>query len=300
MGRQDMKMHNPFQLRDQKNLSDGKTRSLPDFLQVRKISVRLVMFKVSAKGIKWPLLIRDIHAYAALSLTSLFLFFGLTGFMANRSEWFLNGNENSTAVQSIPAHIELKQEELLTYFKTMDAENWSLQKVDDAGEDEILLQLSAAGHSKEIKIDKSKKTYQAEMIFDLPAEYPHEEKEQIQWFRLQFGGYPENIEREDMRLSFDLESVWGSHAMVVDSGQKNYRISSHASSLAQTLINMHRSKHAGPFQKIIIDVTALILVFSTLTGAVLGIFYLSKKKRRWAIILNVLSLVLIVLVLIGR
>jgi hypothetical protein len=67
-----------------------------------------------------------------------------------------------------------------------------------------------------------------------------------------------------------------------------------------SLVDLHRSKHAGAWHRVIVDVAALVLAFVTLSGAALGLMTAVVKRRRQALVLLSVSVVLLVFLIGGR
>lgn len=263
-------------------------------------SVRSQVSSKTRKKVKWGLLFRDTHAYASLSLTSLFFFYALTGFLANRSEWFVASQNENTQEVHVPDDVEMNKNSLSAFLKTLNSEIDSLQNWSDGDEGEIEVVGMTNKGKIYFSIDQENRFITRTVYLALPKLFQDNELKLLEWFKSQYGGIPGEVEKEDGLMSFELESVWGVHSFQVDIKDGFYTVDKTQAGFVKALIDIHRSKHASFFQKLLIDITALVLVFLTLTGAIIGIFYLSKKKRKIALVLNGFSIFLIVALLMYR
>jgi len=110
----------------------------------------------------------------------------------------------------------------------------------------------------------------------------------------------ENATSEEGAIELEMASVWGTHRVQVDNASRTWTSTTVTPPLVVSLTDLHRGKHAGRWQRVIVDVTALILALVTLSGISMSLLAASPQRRRQALILLGSSAVLITLLLIAR
>jgi hypothetical protein len=133
----------------------------------------------------------------------------------------------------------------------------------------------------------------------LPADLPMEVAAVAQALAGTLSGEPdlEHADLDDESLVIDFASVWGSHHVQVDRATRTWTASTMTPHLVLSLVDLHRGKHAGNWQRIIVDVTALGLALITLSGTAMALMAAAPKRRRLALILLTISAILMAMLL---
>ena len=241
---------------------------------------------------------RHIHVYSSLALCTLFLFFGLTGFMANRPKLF--GSEESNV---LPENIELKKDDLTGYMKTYLPEAHTLKEfVDEDGIVTLTFDADSGG-TFVAEISSEDRTFSVTENRPLPASATMQDNVKLaeQLAKTLEGSLDRDaIEGDDEFVNFTLSSVWSDTNVDVDKAEKVYTISKLDSPWVTALTNLHRGKNASPLQKLFIDASGIIMVLVTLTGMIFAVQSRLMRTRVVAGFLIAVSIVLAVLMLIKR
>ncbi len=251
----------------------------------------------------WPGRLRRLHAIASLGLAAVFLFYAASGFVANRAAWF---SAEDTPVERpmahvVPADLALTPSAVAPFLAgmlppgavpmgcTVDDEHLDADYA--RGEDRFHLRIDCATRAVSLIQSRS-----------LPAELAIERTALVAWLRQQISGEPDekNLEDEDDRLAVDFESVWGTHQVVVDKAEHSYSVNTIRQAPLVSLIDLHRSKHAGAWQRIVVDATALTLAGLVLSGVAMGLLTRMRARRRLTMFLAGGSVVLLISLLIAR
>jgi hypothetical protein len=107
-------------------------------------------------------------------------------------------------------------------------------------------------------------------------------------------------EDDDTSLKLDCDSVWGMHSVQVDKKTRRWQVATTPAHTAVAFIDLHRGKHAGGVQKLLVDATALLLGFVTLSGVAMGLGAAAHRRRLAAAVLAGGSLLLLTVLLIAR
>jgi len=109
-----------------------------------------------------------------------------------------------------------------------------------------------------------------------------------------------SVEADEEAIRFEMESVWGWHAVTVERKTRTYTIDTTPSTKIDALVYLHRGKWAGPWQRRLVDLTALALCAVTCTGIFLGIRHPVRSKRWAAMGLVVGSFLLVLFLCLNR
>ncbi len=229
--------------------SDPMMKGLEDILKKKRHPKKLFfresfsningMRALDDSGLLSRIWTRSIHVYASLAMSVLFLFFGISGFLASRPE-LLNSEDRSNAVE----------------------ESHALP----AGSDAMTsLQLAQ----------------------QLAKKYPG---------KLEVG----SIEDADKKLQFNVESVWATTEVIVDKAQKRYESRQTKNRWAAALVQLHRGNKSNPIQRVLIDLTGVLMAIATLTGIIMGVQSRNPIMRNTAWILVGISIVLTAIMIINR
>ena len=76
----------------------------------------------------------------------------------------------------------------------------------------------------------------------------------------------DSVEADGDIVYFNLESVWGLCAVEVDRTAGEYQVNREAIPWLKALVQLHKGKQAGAFQRILIDLTGVGMMLAALTG----------------------------------
>jgi ferredoxin-NADP reductase/ferredoxin len=249
----------------------------------------------------WAGLLRRVHYISAAPLAAIMLFYALTGFVANRSDWF-GAQAPAPQVKTLPAGVALEREALapvlaaLTPDPGLKLERWKSGANPEAvflGDDGMGWQVLVDGEQRMVRVRRCGVI--SEGVALEPAAVaavvgPH------------LSGEPDlaHATAEEGEVEVEFASVWGVHRVTVDGESRLWTAASTSPPLVMSLVDLHRSKHAGAWHRVIVDVAALVLAFVTLSGAALGLMTAVVKRRRQALVLLSVSVVLLVFLIGGR
>lgn len=92
---------------------------------------------------------------------------------------------------------------------------------------------------------------------------------------------------EFMELTLDYSLPAGYAYVVVDINQGKYSVDYQTGTVFQLLNDLHKGRHSGPVWSWLIDLSAVFMVFFSITGLI--ILWQNRPKRRVGIILTVLG-----------
>ncbi len=241
---------------------------------------------------------RHVHVYASLAMSVLFLFFGLSGFLASRPELF--NSENRIAV---PANIKLEQAELSGYLKAKLPAGVAVKDFSMKDESAALRFEDESGGRFTVDVSLSDRSYTVTESHSLPAGSDEVAPLQLaQKLAKQYPGKLEagSVEDDAKQLQFNVESVWATTAISVDKTQKRYEIRQSKNRWAAALVQLHRGNKSNPLQRVLIDLTGILMVLATLTGIIMGVQSRNPVIRITAFILVGISIALTGVMIINR
>ncbi len=241
---------------------------------------------------------RYVHVYSSLGVSALFLFFGLTGFLANRPSLF-----TSETRMEIPANVKLEQAELTGYLKAKLPSGVAVKTFAVKDETAALQFEDASGLQLAVDVNMTDRLYNVTESRPLPV--GAEGQAALQLAQLLAKKYPgkldaNTLDDNDKQLQFTVESVWANTTVTVDKALKRYEIRKSVNRWAAALVQLHRGKMSGPLQRVLIDLAGLLMVLVTLTGMIMGVQSRNPVMRITAWILVVLSIALTVIMIINR
>lgn len=253
---------------------------------------------LSDAGLLWHTWVRSIHIYASLTFSVLFLFFGLSGFLASRPSLF-----NSEIRFEVPENIQLERAELSGYLKAklpggVTLKNFALN--DGAAE----LQFEdPAGGCFDVEVNPDDRSYSVLESHALPA--GSESMTASQLAKALAEKYPgkldeSSVDEDGDQIWINLESVWATTVLVVDRSALRYEVQQNRNRLAAAMVQLHRGKKSSPAQRVLIDLVGICMVLATLTGILLGIQSRNPVMRNTALALVGLSIVLTVVMILNR
>lgn len=249
-------------------------------------------------GVRLRAWTRNIHIYTTLAMAMLFFFFGVTGFMASRPELF-----PTEVVASVPAHVEMKEAELSGFFKGRLSGAVALREFES---EEGYLTLVFENEELDrfsVELDAEERLYTvttSHAIPDMGAELEPEEVARNLAERHPGKLDGDSVDAYDSEIVFSLESVWGNRMVEVDLTAGRYRLSSDPVPFVSGLIQLHRGKLSGPGQRLLLDLTALIMVVATVTGVMMGAQSRNPTMRITTWVSVAVSLILMILMVVGR
>jgi CDP-4-dehydro-6-deoxyglucose reductase len=249
-------------------------------------------------GLKRRIWVRHVHVYASLVMSVLFLFFGLSGFLASRPSLF-----NSETRFAVPENIKIEQAELAGYLKAklpagVTVKDFSLQNGSAALRFE-----DAAGGRFDVEVSLPDRSYTVTESHLLPQDADNLTAIQLaECLAKQYPGKLDagSVEEGKDHLQFNVESVWADTAVAVDKVQKRYEIHQSKNRWAAAMVQLHRGKKSSPLQRVLIDLTGIFMAVATLTGMIMGLQSRNPVMRNLSIVLIVISIVMTILMFIGR
>lgn len=254
----------------------------------------------TAPGRDWPGLIRRLHYIASAPLALIILFYAVTGFIANRSALFL-GESTSTAEHVVPAGVALEQASLAPVLAAMLPPGAELRSF-ASGADPSALFADNRGRAWKLSVNASSRSVRIEERGELPADTPLTPAGVAAALAGRLSGEAdlERASAEDGAVELEFASVWGSHQVKVDGATRTWTALSTRPPLVVSLTDLHRGKHAGAWQRVLIDLAALVLASLTLSGVILSVTVAARRRRNQAAALLAVSLVLFVLLILAR
>jgi benzoate/toluate 1,2-dioxygenase reductase subunit len=254
-----------------------------------------------APSTDWPGLFRRWHGIASMLMAAVILFYAVTGFIANRSDLFSSlGGPSPTSERAVPAQVGLARATLEPWILgTLPAGATVGSWEETGGAITATAQLGSDEHV--VSIDTTSRATRTVVWHRLPDEVAMTPAALCDHLGHRLGGEAKTdaIEDEETTCSIDFESVWGAHAVTVDKAAHRWRTTDTTPSLAVALTDLHRGKHAHPWQRFIVDAAALVLALVTISGAVIG-FASAPKRRRLLLWLMAGSAALLVVLVINR
>jgi NAD(P)H-flavin reductase/ferredoxin len=242
--------------------------------------------------------VRHVHVYASLVMSVLFLFFGISGFLASRPELF-----NSEVRFTVPENIKIEQAELSGYLKAKLPAGVALKDFSLKNESAVIRFEDEKGGSFKVEVSLPDRSYTIAESQRLPADSGN--LTSFQLAELLAGQYPGkldtgSVEESAEQLQFNVESVWADTAITVDKAQKRYEIHQSKNRWAAALVQLHRGKKSSPLQRVLIDLTAIFMAVATLTGMLMGLQSRNPVMRKTSMILLAVSVILTVIMFMNR
>lgn len=257
------------------------------------------------KRINWVVVLRNVHSYCSLSLFAVFFFFGLTGFLGNRADWFVGEPEYETPKNlTVPEGVELTESALVPVLSRLFPGVTGHSDFDNDGE-ETVVTLVGKDSIRRVMLINEDRTLKVQEWKRLPKDLPLKMESVTGWFAERVDGHLDEKslvgeDEEAETIEFSLGSVWGTNSIVVKKAERTYQVSSQRADFVQALIDIHRSEHVGPWQRALVDITALLLVTVSATGALYGFVGKPRRRKRIAVALIGLSFVFLVFLIVGR
>lgn len=251
-------------------------------------------------GTDWPGLLRRWHYIASAPLALIILFYALTGFLANRADLFV-GEDTGSAIRILPADAALDRASLAPVLAAMLPDGASLATFSDGPPISAVFE-QGPGRSWLLKVDPTSRKVSLGERGTLPPAVELTPAAVGRHLTTCLSGSADldHATCEDGAIELEMASVWGTHRVQVDCTSRTWTSTTVRPPFIVSLTDLHRGKHAGAWQRVIIDVTALILALVTLSGISMSLLAASPKRRRQALILLSSSAVLITLLLVAR
>jgi NAD(P)H-flavin reductase/ferredoxin len=250
----------------------------------------------------WQGLLRRWHFYASLSLAGLIMFYAVTGFIANRADLF-HGEDTATvknAASTIPKGVALTADALTAYMSGVlpEGSHCTVCSTEPGRDCTLIFALPDVADEKReaiATIKRSDRSFTLTEWAKLPDAQAIDKEALTAFVRARVSGDPDLKNREDDDSSFrlDCESVWGTHAVTVDKVERRWQVTTTDQTPVVAIVDLHRGKHAGGAQKILVDLTAILLAFVTASGIAMGLGAAAHRRRMLAGALVLGSLVLL-------
>lgn len=251
-------------------------------------------------GRDWAALLRRLHYIVSAPLALMILFYALTGFVANRSAWFEREGTGASEHQ-VPSGVALDREHLEPVLQAMLPDGARADGF-TPGDDPSATFLADGGRAWSVSVSGSTRAVRIEERGVVPAGVVLEPAPVAAALAERLSGEPdlEHASSGDGEVELDISSVWGSHHVRVDAATRTWTATTTHPPLVVSLTDLHRGKHAGAWQKVAIDATALVLAFVSLSGLALSLLAAAPARRRQALILVGLGAALLLLSLLSR
>jgi len=287
--------------------SDPMMNGLQDILKKKRHPVKL-FFKesfnsaggsgTSDAGLLLHTWVRNIHIYASLAMSVLFLFFGLSGFLASRPSLF-----NSEVRFEVPGNIEMEQAELSGYLKAKLPAGVALTDFSLQDDSVALTFADEAGGRFDVEVGLEDRSYGVVESHALPAGSESMSARQLaEGLAKKYPGKLDvgSIEENGDQIWLNLESVWATTVIVVDRAQQRYEVQQDKNRWAAALVQLHRGKKSSPVQRVLIDLTGVFMVLATLTGIFMGVQSRNPVMRNTALVLVGISVALTAVMILNR
>jgi ferredoxin-NADP reductase/ferredoxin len=263
----------------------------------------------AAAGFDWQTLYRRVHFYASLSLAALILFYAITGFIANRMNLFTaeEGRLTEASARTVPDSVALAEEPLRAFLASLvppAARPAGFTQTDREIVAPYIIPADGAEpqHDLVVTVDRETRAVAIDEWRRLPDDLATDATALVAYLRGRLTGKPDlaNADENDTHLALDFGSVWGIHAVRVDKEKRRWQMTTSRPQLADVLIALHRGKYTGWLQKLLVDATAVLLSFVTLSGVAMGLTTPARRRRWMTAALVVGSLVLLAVLVWGR
>jgi ferredoxin-NADP reductase/ferredoxin len=249
------------------------------------------------------ILLRDAHYYASIMVCMLIIFFAGSGFIANHTAWFSSDKPAATQPSEIaffPEKLASEEQDIAIIGAALfpDAKEITPIPSDDHP---MLVVRGADGRIKRADINASERQATLAPLLPLNVELKKDDDQAIiAALTAQHGGHfnDKSIESDEQKLAFDSESVWQYSNFIVYREPGAYSVVQTAAPLGKVISDLHRGKHANSVQSLLMDIAALALVVVAISGTVMGLQ--AVRRRRSAIILISLSSLSLIYLLISR
>ena len=287
--------------------SDPMMNGLRDILKKKRHPAKLFLKEsftsaagpgANASSLLWTTCVRNVHIYASLAMSVLFLFFGLSGFLASRPSLF-----NSETRFAVPENIKIEQNELTGYLKAKLPAGVAVKDFSLKNESAALRFEDTAGGQYNVEVSLSDRSYAVTERRSLPEDAGSLTAVQLaQRLAKQYPGKLDagSIEDGKEQLQFNVESVWADTAVTVDKTQKRYEIHQSKNRWAAALVQLHRGKKSSPVQRVLIDLTGIFMALATTTGIIMGVQSRNPIMRNTALILVAVSVILTMIMIMNR
>ncbi|MEK7413499.1 MAG: PepSY-associated TM helix domain-containing protein, partial [Planctomycetota bacterium] len=246
----------------------------------------------------WPGLLRRVHYIAAAPVAMVLLFYAITGFIANRSDVFISEDGSAPSARQVPAMVPLTRAALAPFYAGLLPARAHLDGWGDGQPGEATFRDGDRGWRVRVSPETRKIDVQA--FGAIPAAIENAPAAIAAHLTRHISGTPNlaQAEIDATSLALDFESVWGTHHVTIDTAAHTWTSTSTSPYFVVALVDLHRGKHAGAWQKIIVDVTAIVLALITLSGMAMGLIPIAR--RRQAVLLLGFSVVLLAFLLLQR
>ncbi len=273
----------------------------------RNEPVLLPKREVRAQGRDWHGVIRRLHFFASLTMAALILFYATTGFIANRVDFFNSEGMTKTpaSAEFVPTNVTLNSESLTAYLLgVLPPGSRPIARTGNVPGTEFQLSFTAPDDQGQIVATVQRSTRKLTLMAwrKLPDAVGNDTRSLTTFITSRVSGDPDlkNCEDEEQSFRLDCESVWGVQSVAVDRSARLWRVTTSHQTPVVALIDLHRGKHTGVLQKLLVDVTAIVLIAVTLTGIAMGLAAAGRRRRLIVISLLAASSILLLLLLVAR
>jgi ferredoxin-NADP reductase/ferredoxin len=245
---------------------------------------------------------RQVHYFSSVMVCALILFFAGTGFIANHTDWFIaeESSVSTAGIRALPESANKDEVQPLELCKALFPTALAVEPL--PGEDRpsfLVRESESVIHRCEINVEN--REAQIRPLFALTPTLMTADDKVLMAALVELQGGEINdksIETGEGTLAFDVESVWHYSNFFVYRTLGFYSVIRTPVPLAKSFSDLHRGKHANFVQSFIMDIASLALVIVALTGTVIGLQVV--RRRRSTLIIIAVSCVSLFYLLLHR
>lgn len=211
---------------------------------------------------------RRIHRLASICVCLPILFFAVSGLMANHPGWF--SDTPPAEVPALPSEYRQDPDRLTRACGALLPGATSAEVTTADATAATVMVHAPDGRGLVCQVDRQTGAVVLRHRHPLPAVAGKEALIAALMPRVEGTLVADSVEEDGARISFDTESVWGRTTVHADRSAGHYETTRHPMPVASAITALHRGRHAGWMQSLILDLTAGLLALTTLTGVLLA------------------------------
>ncbi len=241
--------------------------------------------------------VRTTHLYLSMGASLCIAFFAVSGLVAN-----LRGDGSGEVPDSVPMATLASPDLVGRQLKTM-LDLPAAPAVADAGE-VFTANADLGDEQLELTVWKSTGNIEVKHWRALPPDLALDRATLAAWVAKRLGGeVPASDDADDPdapRLELRSESVWRTHAVTIERKTRRWGDVSTTHSWASALADLHSGRHASAMQHVLMDVIAILLALSVISGTALGLVWIARSRRPYILIVTTGGAVCLLLLLVSR
>ncbi|MEK7414248.1 MAG: PepSY-associated TM helix domain-containing protein [Planctomycetota bacterium] len=244
-----------------------------------------------------PMTVRSVHLYLSITASLCIAFFALSGLVANLAKSDSQDQHNTVP----PAALE-SPTALAAHLQTV-LDLPSTPKIESIGDQMYAAAVDLGEERLEISVYRTTSAMEVVRWRALPADLPIDRASLVHWLEKRVSGHCATTDDQDdpaaTRIELRMESVWQVHAITIDRTERQWGMSTTQHGVASILIDLHKGRYASWWQHLLMDVIAIILLLSVVTGIILGLVWASRTRRMLIILSTILGGLLCLIALIA-